>query len=78
MTFLIVLGGTAVIISAVVGYVAWRDRRSRRSYIDPLVSRDALVQVNRQAVQGRLAEAGTFGTDILRYGPESRSRIGHP
>lgn len=42
-------------MALVVGYVAWRDRRQRGAFVDPSISRDALVEADRQAVQGRLA-----------------------
>lgn len=72
MTVLIALVVFAAAIVAVVGYVAWRDRRSRGSFVDPSVSRDALVRADRQAVQGRLADAGMPVTGFLQTGSSSR------
>ena len=74
MTFLILIGGFAVAIATVVGCVAWRDRRSRGSFVDPSISRGAIVQADRQAVQGRLADAGMPVTDFVSHRPGSHSR----
>jgi hypothetical protein len=74
MTILILLGGIVAAIATIVGYVVRRDRRGRASFVDPSVSRDALVETNRQAVQGRLAEAGMVVTDFLGSRPGSHSR----
>ena len=65
MTVLIVLAVFAVPIAAVVGFVAWRDRRTARVFVDPSVSRDALVQADRQGVQGRMADTGMLVTTYL-------------
>ena len=74
MTFLILMVGIAAAIATVVGYVARRDRRTRRLFVDPSISRGALVQADRQAVQGRLADAGMPVTDFLGHRPGSHSR----
>lgn len=74
MTLLILMVGIAAAIAMVVGYVAWRDRRTRGSFVDPSVSRDALVQADRQAVQARLADAGMPSTDFIGHGPGAHSR----
>jgi hypothetical protein len=74
MTILILLGGIVAAIATIVGYVVRRDRHGRGSFVDPSVSRDALVETNRQAVQGRLAEAGMLVTDFLGHRPGSHSR----
>ena len=66
------MAGFAAAIATVVGLVAWRDRRSRGSFVDPSVSRTALVQADRQAIQGQLAYTGMPATNFL--GPRSASR----
>lgn len=71
MTLLIILAPFAAAMGAVVGYVAWRDRRRRGAHIDPSISRDALAQADRGAVQGRLAAEGMPDTRILGGGPGS-------
>jgi uncharacterized iron-regulated membrane protein len=58
MTILIVLAGFVAAIAAASGYVAWRDHRNRGSIVDPSTSRDALVEADRQGLQGRLASEG--------------------
>jgi hypothetical protein len=73
MTFLIFMAGFAAAIAAIVGYVAWRDRRGRRSFVDPSISRDALARADRQAVQGRLASEGMLVTDFIDSGSRSRA-----
>jgi hypothetical protein len=75
MTILIFLSVAVVMIAAIVGYVTWRNRRSRRSFVDPFVSRGAFLHAERRAVQGRLAEADMLGTDLLGYGPGAHSRV---
>lgn len=74
MTLLIFLVGIAALIAMVVGYVAWRDRRRRGSFVDPAISRDALVRADRQAVQGRLASEDMLISTFLGSRQESRSR----
>jgi hypothetical protein len=73
MTVLIVLVVFATLIAMVVGYVAWRDRHSRRSFVDPSVSRDALIEADRQNVQGRLADVGMPVFDFLQTRSSSRT-----
>jgi hypothetical protein len=73
MTVLIVLVVFGAAIALVVGYVAWRDRRSRGSFVHPSVSRDALIQADRQAVQGRLADVGMPVADFLQTRSSSRA-----
>ena len=54
MTILILIAAIiAILIATVVGYVAVRDRRHRGTVIDPIIRRDALVSVDRQAAEGR-------------------------
>lgn len=65
MTLLILMAGIAAAIAMIAGSVAWRDRRSRGSFVDPSISRDALIQADRQAVQARLAFAEMPVTDFL-------------
>ena len=74
MTLLVLRVGIGAAIAMAVGYIAWRDRRTRGSYVAPSISRDALVQADRQAVQARLADAGMPSTDFLGHGPGSHSR----
>jgi hypothetical protein len=74
MTLLILMVGIAAMIATVVGYVAWRDRHRRGSFVDPSISRDALVQADQQAVRGRLADAGMPSTDFISHGPGYHSR----
>jgi hypothetical protein len=62
---LIFMAGFAAAVAAIVGYVAWRDRHTGGSFVDPSVSRDALVQADRQAVQGRLATEGMLSVDFI-------------
>jgi hypothetical protein len=47
MTVVIVFAALAAPIAAVVGYLAWRDRRRQPLVADPSVSRDALRQADR-------------------------------
>jgi hypothetical protein len=47
VTFLIFYAALAAPIAAIVGYLAWRDRRRQGSLEDPSVSRDALRQADR-------------------------------
>jgi hypothetical protein len=61
--FLIGLGAA---MALVVGYVVWRDRRHRGSFVDPSISRDALIEADRQAVQGRLAAESYIVSDFVR------------
>jgi hypothetical protein len=68
MTILISLVVFAAVVATIVGYVALRDRRSRRQFVDPSISRDALVQADRQAVQGLLGMTGMPVTDFVRDG----------
>lgn len=74
MTILVLLAGLAAVIVTTVGYVAWRERRSRGSFIDPSVSRGVLAEVHRQAVRGRLAEADMLVVNVVPHGPGTRSR----
>jgi hypothetical protein len=80
MTLMVFLAGIAAAIASVAGYVTWRDRRGRGSFVDPSVSRDALVQADRQAVQGRLAYAEMPVTDFLPLGRDfsQANRSGTP
>ncbi|MEV6487566.1 hypothetical protein AB0M20_02840 [Actinoplanes sp. NPDC051633] len=55
MTLLIFMIGAAAAMAAIVGYVAWRDRRGQGSFVDPSISRSALVQAQWQAVLPRMA-----------------------
>jgi uncharacterized iron-regulated membrane protein len=71
MTLLILILGMAAAMATVVACVAWRDRRTRGSFVDPSISRGALVQADRQAVQGRLAEAGMPVTEFISHRPGS-------
>jgi hypothetical protein len=73
MTFLILMAGFAAAISTIVGFVAWRDRRSRGSFVDPSISRDAIVQAYRQAVPGRVAEADIPAINFVGHGRRSHS-----
>jgi hypothetical protein len=75
MTSLILLTGLAAAIATVVGYVVWRDRRGRGSFVDPSISRVALAQADQQAVQGLVAHrfmpvGGSVGH---RAGSQSRT-----
>jgi hypothetical protein len=74
MTFLIFLAGLAVVIGMLVGWVVWRDRRRRGSFVDPTISREALAHAERQAVQGRLAADGVLTKIFSDRRPESHSR----
>ena len=74
MTILILFAGIAAAIATVVGYVAWRDRRGRGSFVDPSVSRAALVQADRGAVQGLLAHTDMPVGGFLGHRPGSHSR----
>ncbi len=74
MTILILLAGLAAAVAAVVGYVAWRESRSRGSFLHPSISRDALAQVHRQAVRGRLAEADMPIIRVAHHSPGSHSQ----
>jgi hypothetical protein len=73
-TLLIFFAGIVAAIATVVGCVAWRDRRGRGSFVDPSISRAALVQADRQAVQGLLAAAELPVTDFLGRRSVSHSR----
>jgi uncharacterized iron-regulated membrane protein len=55
MTILIFAVGLAAAFITIVGYVTWRDRGRRASFEDPSISRDALVDADRQAIRGRFA-----------------------
>jgi hypothetical protein len=61
MTILIFVAGFVAAIIAIIGYVTWRDRGRRGSFEDPSISRGALVDADRQAVQGRFAAALAYG-----------------
>lgn len=74
VTVLLFMVGFAAMIATVVGYVAWRDRRHRGSFVDPSISRDALVQSDRQAVQGLLAGAGMLEANFLDTADRTRRR----
>ena len=74
MTILIFLAGFAAVIAMLVGWVAWRDRRRRGSFVDPTISRDALAHAERQGVQGRVAAGGGFTPIFPERGSESHSR----
>jgi hypothetical protein len=74
MTVLILLAGLTATVATVVGYVAWRERRTGRSFIDPSVSREALTQVHLQAVRGRLAEADMLAINLVEHSPGTRSQ----
>ncbi len=67
MTILILLAGLAAVVATVTGYVAWRERRTGRSFIDPSASRDALAQVHQQAVRGRIAEADLLPINFVEH-----------
>jgi hypothetical protein len=54
MTISMLLVGVAAAIATLFGYIAWRDRRGRRSFVDSSIRRGALVQADEHAVQGRL------------------------
>jgi hypothetical protein len=73
MTLLIFAVGFAAAIATVTGYVAWRDRGRRGSFVDPSISRDALIQADRQAVQGRLASEGMLVTRVVGSGHRASS-----
>jgi uncharacterized iron-regulated membrane protein len=51
MTILIILVAIAAAIATLAGFVAWRDRRGRRSFVDPSVRRDAVAQAHREAIE---------------------------
>jgi hypothetical protein len=55
MAFLILIIPVAAVIAVIVGYVAIRDRRTRKSFVDPSISRDAVAQADRQALEARNA-----------------------
>lgn len=78
MTVLIPIGVFAALITTVVLYVVWRDRRSRRSFVDPSVSRAALVQADRQKVQGLLASTGMPVTTFLGQASQVRFQTDRP
>jgi len=73
MTILILMAGIAAAIAAIVGYVALRDRRGGGSFVHPSISRDALVQADRQGVQGRLASIEMPVADFVSRRPHSRA-----
>lgn len=66
MRLVFLLLGIGSAMALIVGYVAWRDRRQRGSFVDPTISRDALIEADRQAVQGRLAAEYLPVTDFVR------------
>lgn len=74
MTILIFLVGLAAVVGMLVGWVVWRDRRRRGSFVDPTTSRKALAQAERQAVQGRIAADGVPTNIFPNRGPKSHSR----
>jgi uncharacterized iron-regulated membrane protein len=74
MTILIFLVGLAAMVGTLVGWVVWRDRRRRGSFVDPSISREALTQAERQAVQGRIAADGMPTNVFSNRGPKSHSR----
>jgi hypothetical protein len=53
MTVLIFYAALAAPIAAIVGYVAWRDRRRQGSIEDPSISRDALRQADRHRLAAK-------------------------
>jgi hypothetical protein len=55
MTVLLFYAALAAPIAAIVGYLAWRDRRRQGSLEDPSISRDALRQADRQHLAAREA-----------------------
>jgi hypothetical protein len=65
MTLLILFAAIVAAIVTVVGYVAWRDQRGWGSFVDPSVSRAALVQADRQGIQGLIAAIDLPVTDSL-------------
>jgi hypothetical protein len=48
---MMIIGGIAATIAALVGYVKWHDRRNGVSLVDPSESSKAVVQADRQAAQ---------------------------
>jgi hypothetical protein len=66
MAFLVIIIPFAAVVGVIVGYVALRDRRTRRSFVDPSISRDALIRADRQAVDARNASptSGAAGTSF--------------
>jgi hypothetical protein len=55
VTVLIFYAAIVAPIAAIVGYLAWRDRRRQGSLEDPSISRDALRQTDRQRVAAQEA-----------------------
>lgn len=70
MTIVVLLAGTAAVIVALAGYVAWRGRHGRGSFLHPSVSRDALIEAERQSNHTRMRGAPTIGNRLL--GPDRR------
>lgn len=70
MTILILLAGLAAVVAAVTGYVAWRDRHGRDSFVHPSVSRNALIEAERQSNQTRARDTPPFGNSLV--GPDRR------
>lgn len=70
MTILILLAGLAAVAAAVAGYVAWRGRHGRASFVHPSVSRNALIEAERQSNHARARETPPFGNFLV--GPDRR------
>jgi Flp pilus assembly protein CpaB len=75
MTLLILFAAIAAAIATVVGYVNWRDQRAWGSFVDPSISRTALVQADRQGVQGLIVAATDLpAPDTLGHRSGSHAR----
>jgi uncharacterized iron-regulated membrane protein len=56
-TVLVTLAGVGALVAAVVGYVAWRDRRRLSSDDDPGVMRAARAESHRRAAEREHAQS---------------------
>lgn len=71
---MVLLAGLAAVIAAVAGYVAWRGRHGRGSILHPSISRNALIEAERQSNHARSRDKPPFTGFIL--GPDQRHHRG--
>ena len=74
VTILITLAVFVAAIGAVVGYVAWRDRRRRGLHIDPSVSHDAIALAQWQAAQGYAVDLCLTSKPLPRHQARAHDR----